>query len=154
MLPIVKTLSVLRCKSEDAIIPCHDLVVLLYETMHAAKGIGLAAIQIGVPENVFVMNSNGVLPRSFINPKVLEAKDPKPMSEGCLSFPGQNVIAMRYTEVTVTTQSLDLTKTLTYKLKDLEAQIFQHEFFHLKGLTMFDDCDILDFVESKGGSNE
>ena len=66
----------------------------MLETMYAANGIGLAAIQIGVPQRIIVMDLNKdpekKEPRYFVNP-IIKNKDPKkaPYEEGCLSVPNQ-----------------------------------------------------------------
>ena len=62
----------------------------MLETMYAAPGIGLAAIQIGVPKQVIVMDLAGPdeekQPRYFVNPQILDASDDtQPYEEGCLS---------------------------------------------------------------------
>ena len=64
----------------------------MLETMYAAPGIGLAAIQIGVPLRVIVMDLAGEgeepAPRYFVNPEILDpAEETTPYEEGCLSVP-------------------------------------------------------------------
>ncbi len=64
----------------------------MLETMYAAPGIGLAAIQVGVPLRVIVMDlardDEDKQPRYFVNPEILETSDElKPYEEGCLSVP-------------------------------------------------------------------
>ncbi|MDX2237588.1 MAG: peptide deformylase, partial [Hyphomonadaceae bacterium] len=64
----------------------------MLETMYAAPGIGLAAIQIGVPLRVIVMDLAGKdeppQPRYFVNPEILDpTPETKPYEEGCLSVP-------------------------------------------------------------------
>ncbi|MEL7128905.1 MAG: peptide deformylase [Pseudomonadota bacterium] len=63
----------------------------MLETMYAAPGIGLAAIQIGVPLRIIVMDlqeNETPNPRYFVNPEILETvEDLKPYEEGCLSVP-------------------------------------------------------------------
>src|ERR1700753_3715611 len=64
----------------------------MLETMYAAPGIGLAAIQIGVPKRVIVMDiarqDEPKAPRFFVNPEILGAsEDTAPYEEGCLSVP-------------------------------------------------------------------
>src|ERR1700722_8998270 len=65
----------------------------MLETMYAAPGIGLAAIQVGVPKRVLVMDLSRDeaprAPRYFVNPEILWAsEDTLPYEEGCLSVPG------------------------------------------------------------------
>ena len=64
----------------------------MLETMYDAPGIGLAAVQIGVPVNVIVMDlakeGEDKQPRYFVNPEILEdVEETKPYQEGCLSVP-------------------------------------------------------------------
>ena len=64
----------------------------MLETMYDAPGIGLAAIQVGVPKRVIVMDlardDEEPQPRYFVNPEILESsEDTKPYEEGCLSVP-------------------------------------------------------------------
>src|SRR5271170_4358254 len=64
----------------------------MWETMVASKGMGLAANQIGLPFNIFIMNtSTGRV--DFINPKIVaKSQVPANMKEGCLSSPGEFLI--------------------------------------------------------------
>src|ERR1700754_3503572 len=64
----------------------------MLETMYAAPGIGLAAIQVGVPKQVIVMDlankDEPPAPRYFVNPEILwSSEDTAPYEEGCLSIP-------------------------------------------------------------------
>src|SRR6201997_5062748 len=68
------------------------LVEDMFETMYAAPGIGLAAIQVGVPKRVVTMDlakkEGEKEPRVFINPEIVWASDePSIYEEGCLSIP-------------------------------------------------------------------
>src|SRR6266480_689309 len=68
------------------------LVSNMFETMYAAPGVGLAAVQVGVPKRLFVMDcSGGKDPDQrvvMINPDVLHVEGEQNGEEGCLSFPG------------------------------------------------------------------
>src|ERR1044072_4145151 len=68
------------------------LVSKMFETMYAAPGVGLAAVQVGVPQRLFVMDcSAGKDPSQrvvMINPEVLAQEGKQDGDEGCLSFPG------------------------------------------------------------------
>ncbi|HBH88820.1 MAG TPA: peptide deformylase, partial [Hyphomonadaceae bacterium] len=64
----------------------------MLETMYAAPGIGLAAVQIGVPKRIIVMDLGGPndekQPKYFVNPEIVETiEDTQPYEEGCLSVP-------------------------------------------------------------------
>src|ERR1043166_4814949 len=68
------------------------LVNDMFETMYSAPGVGLAAVQVGVPQRLFVMDcSGGKDPDQrivMINPEVLNVEGNQNGEEGCLSFPG------------------------------------------------------------------
>ncbi len=68
------------------------LVNGMFETMYAAPGVGLAAVQVGVPKRLFVMDCSGGKDPSqrvvMINPEVLRVEGKQTGDEGCLSFPG------------------------------------------------------------------
>src|SRR4051812_24959236 len=68
------------------------LVKDMFETMYAAPGVGLAAVQVGVPQRLFVMDcSAGKDPSQrvvMINPQVIAQEGKQDGDEGCLSFPG------------------------------------------------------------------
>ena len=71
-----------------------ELIDDMLETMYAAPGIGLAAIQVGVPKRVIVMDvskkEGEKLPMHFVNPEIIsKSKNNSIYEEGCLSLPGQ-----------------------------------------------------------------
>ena len=109
----------------------------LYAFMKKNGGIGLAANQVGLRDSVFVMEVNGVR-RNVFNPSILIKNEEQEMgTEGCLSFPDEQVDVERFKEINV--QYLDengneVSETLT----GLESRCFQHEYDHLSGVTMHD----------------
>ena len=114
----------------------------MLETMYAAPGIGLAAIQVGVPKRVIVMDiSRGDEPKNpmyFINPEISEkSKNDSIYEEGCLSVPGQFAEINRPNSCFV--------KFLDYygqpkeiKATGLLATCIQHEVDHLEGILFID----------------
>jgi peptide deformylase len=111
------------------------LVADMYETMYAKGGIGLAAIQVGVPARLFVadVSGRGREPQCFINPTITEFIDePQLVDEGCLSLPGVRERALRHLEVIVTYRDLTMVQR-NAQLYGLEAQVAQHEIDHLDG---------------------
>jgi len=114
----------------------------MLETMYAAPGIGLAAVQIGVPLRVIVMDlsreGEPKAPRYFVNPEILEAdSETQPYEEGCLSVPDYFDEVERPKRVKL--------RYLNYRGEQVEewaegiyAVCIQHEMDHLEG-TLFID---------------
>ena len=105
----------------------------MIDLMHKYKGIGLAANQVGVDAQIFVMGEKD--PMTVINPIVTEVNTEKvEMEEGCLSFPGLYFKVKRPSVVSV--QYLDIEqKECIIKLEGLHARVFLHEYDHLQGIT-------------------
>lgn len=104
------------------------------ETMYAAPGIGLAATQVNVHKQVFVVDiseeRNSL--QVFINPEIIASEGKAEHEEGCLSVPGIYENVTRAERVTV--KALDIEgKPFTLKAEGLLAICIQHEIDHLKG---------------------
>lgn len=114
----------------------------MLETMYDAPGIGLAAIQIGVPLRVIVMDlareGEEPQPRYFVNPEILETvEETKPYEEGCLSVPEIFDEVERPARCRI--RYLDYNGNLVDEwAEDLYAVCIQHEMDHLEG-TLFID---------------
>lgn len=114
----------------------------MLETMYDAPGIGLAAIQIGVPLNVIVMDlaRDGEKPqvKYFVNPEILEdVEDTNLYEEGCLSVPDVFDTVERPERVKLT--YLDYNgESVTEWAEGLYATCIQHEMDHLKGVVFID----------------
>ncbi|MEO1040162.1 MAG: peptide deformylase [Pseudomonadota bacterium] len=112
----------------------------MVETMYAADGIGLAAIQIGVARRVIVMDlSEGRdSPRHFVNPIITPlTEDLKPYQEGCLSVPDVYDDVERPTRVKV--EYLDYDGEPREEIaEDMFAVCIQHEMDHLEGVVFID----------------
>jgi len=114
----------------------------MLETMYDAPGIGLAAIQVGVPLNIIVMDlakkDEDPAPQYFINPEILETvKEVKPYEEGCLSVPDVFEEVDRCERVKI--RYLDYHgKEVVEWAEDLYAVCIQHEMDHLKGILFID----------------
>ena len=114
----------------------------MLETMYLAPGIGLAAIQVGVPKRVIVLDiarkDEPKNPMYFINPEIItKSKDSLAYEEGCLSVPGQ------FAEITRSSNCY--IKYLDYygqpqelKAEGLIATCIQHEIDHLEGILFID----------------
>lgn len=114
----------------------------MLETMYDAPGIGLAAVQVGVPINVIVMDlardGEAPQPQYFVNPEILEdVEDVQPYDEGCLSVPDVFDTVERAERVKIT--YLDYNgKRVTEWTEGLYAVCIQHEMDHLKGIVFID----------------
>lgn len=122
------------------------LVDDMFETMYAAPGIGLAAIQVGVPKRLLVMDlqepgEDGEAvpnPRIFVNPEILDPSEEHSIySEGCLSVPDQYAEIERPAKVRARWQDLD-GKVHEEAMDDLMATCLQHEMDHLEGILFID----------------
>lgn len=119
------------------------LIPDMFETMYASNGVGLAAIQVGVPLRIFVMDAyrlpDGSSKHVFVNPRLELFGDPVEVEEGCLSLPGVVERAMRHRELIIRAHDLkEPVEEHAWQLDDLEAQIAQHEVDHLDGKLFVD----------------
>jgi len=118
------------------------LVADLFETMYDAPGIGLAAIQVGIPRRVVTMDlskkEEAQEPRVFINPEILWRSDEKAKyEEGCLSIPEFYEEVERPVQVRV--KYLDLEgREQELAASGLLATCLQHEIDHLNGVLFID----------------
>lgn len=111
----------------------------MLETMYAAPGIGLAAIQVNVLERVVVMDlsESKQAPYIFINPEIIEADGHEVMEEGCLSVPGVYEKVERAERIKV--RALDQNgKRFELEAEGLFAVCIQHEIDHLDGKVFVD----------------
>lgn len=117
------------------------LVEDMFETMYDAKGVGLAAPQVGVSKRLFVMdvpdeegNSNKL---ALINPEIVTVEGEQVGEEGCLSFPGLYQVIKREMRVIARAQNLKGEK-VEYDLTDLSARCVLHETDHCDGIVFLD----------------
>ena len=114
----------------------------MLDTMYTAKGIGLAAIQIGVPKRIIVMNiskeKNKKNPMYFVNPIIIKKNDEKvTYEEGCLSVPNQFAEIDRPSKCEV--EYFDYNGNKQHlKAEGLLATCIQHEMDHLEGILFID----------------
>ena len=114
----------------------------MLDTMYAAPGIGLAAIQIGVPKRIIVMDigrdENKKEPMFFVNP-IIKSKNKEKVryEEGCLSVPDQFAEIERPSTCEVEYLDYDGKKQLL-KADGLLATCIQHEIDHLEGILFID----------------
>ncbi|MGR9273047.1 peptide deformylase [Rhizobium leguminosarum] len=114
----------------------------MLETMYDAPGIGLAAIQIGVPRRMLVIDisreGEEKQPQVFINPEIVKSSDERSVyEEGCLSIPDYYAEVERPAVVSV--KYLDLNgKEQIVEADGLLATCLQHEIDHLNGVLFID----------------
>ena len=114
----------------------------MFDSMYEAKGIGLAAIQVGVPRRVIVMDlaqkEQEKAPQVFINPKIVWASDELSVAEeGCLSVP--DVWDDIERPARVRAEHLDREgRLVTLEAEGLLATCLQHEMDHLEGVLFLD----------------
>ena len=123
------------------------LVADMFETMYEAPGIGLAAVQVGVPKRVLVIDLQDPVeedgppvkdPRVFVNPKLLEESDTLvPYKEGCLSIPDQYADVLRPDRVRARWQDVE-GAFHEGEIDGLLAVCLQHEIDHLNGVLFID----------------
>ncbi len=119
----------------------------MFETMYAAKGVGLAAPQVGVSRRLFVTDhaqreGNGHSDRRvFINPRIENASGEETYEEGCLSFPGIYAKVTRHNRFDLVFQDLigfEQRLTLDVAAGDFLGVVAQHELDHLDGKVFVD----------------
>jgi peptide deformylase len=123
------------------------LVADMLETMYDAPGIGLAAVQVGVPIRLLVIDLQEPEeeggepvrdPRVFINPEILWHSDTEvPYTEGCLSVPEQYAEVMRPDKIRARWQD-EKGKAYEEEIDGLLAVCLQHEMDHLNGVLFID----------------
>jgi len=116
-----------------------DLAKRMFELMRLAKGVGLAAPQVGLNVRLFIVNHTGKPEddRVYVNPLLSDADGEEIGQEGCLSIPTINIDVpraktVRMTAVDLTGKPIELTET------GYVARIFQHELDHLNGILLTD----------------
>lgn len=132
----------LRNKAEPVAIideTVKQLVRDMLETMYAAPGIGLAAIQVNVPKRVIVVDVSEERnePVCLINPEIQERRGTVETEEGCLSVPGIYESVRRSEWIKISAQSLS-GAAITLETEGLLAVCIQHEMDHLEGKLFVD----------------
>lgn len=117
------------------------LVSNMIDTLKKAQGLGLAAVQIGELDRVFIVDVSHLDPAKsltvFINPEILETSGESEYEEGCLSIPGIYQKVLRPEKVRVRATALDGTK-FELEADGILARAIQHEYDHLEGKLFID----------------
>ena len=116
-----------------------DLIERMFELMIPARGVGLAAPQVGITVRLFIASPTMQNDdrHVYVNPRIISADGWQNGEEGCLSFPGISCKIKRRAEVTI--EALDLDGNVFQEtVTELPARIFQHEIDHLDGRLLVD----------------
>ena len=115
------------------------LAARMLELMREAKGVGLAAPQVGENIRLFVMNPTGEPggDRVYVNPVLTVAEGEEESEEGCLSLPGIHVKIVRSKQVTMQAQDLD-GRPIEEVATGFIPRVWQHETDHLNGTMLTD----------------
>lgn len=144
----------------DADYPKLDtLIENMFDTMYGARGIGLAAPQIGLPIRLFIVDASpfeddeelseeeqefvSTFKKVFINARILEEEgDEWAFNEGCLSIPEINEDVFRKPKVTIEYYDENF-KKYTDTFEGIVARIIQHEYDHIEGILFTDKLSVL-----------
>ena len=134
----------LRSKSNEVKFPLDDrtqrLIPWMKKAMYQHHGIGLAAVQVGYLQRIFIMDCTRAreTPQVFINPVIVKnSEETLTDFEGCLSTPGKRGEVKRYLRITLKYQDKE-GEEHTKTFYNLEARCIQHEMDHLDGKLCID----------------
>lgn len=124
----------------------HETVADMFETMYAAKGVGLAAPQIGLAQQISVIDvslgENQADRIVIINPEITFREGKQTGEEGCLSIPGFREPVSRANKVTVKAKN-ESGECIELSGEELLARAFQHEIDHLNGILFINHLSAL-----------
>lgn len=116
-----------------------ELIDQMFKLMREAKGVGLAAPQVGKNVRLFVMNPTGEAgdDRVYVNPALTEAEGSEEAEEGCLSLPDIHVKVIRSKTIKMQAQDVE-GNPVEQTANGFIARVWQHEFDHLNGILITD----------------
>jgi len=134
--------KILRKKAEPVLKVDDGVRVLacdMIETMHSAKGVGLAASQVGISKRIIAIEAleKNKEPLVLVNPKILKKKGHSSFCEGCLSVPDASSDVTRPEWVAVEALNLE-GKLIKIETGGILARVIQHEVDHLDGVLFID----------------
>lgn len=137
--PALRYVSVPVTRVDDAF---RDATRAMFDLMYEAKGIGLAANQVGLPFRFFVLNLTADPQQKdqeqvFINPEIVKKFGSDESEEGCLSFPGLFAKVRRSKKIHVKGYDLE-GRPIELEAENLHARAIQHEADHLRGKLFVD----------------
>ncbi|MGB8002598.1 MAG: peptide deformylase [Anaerobacillus sp.] len=125
----------------------HRLLDDMFETMYEAEGVGLAAPQIGIDQQIAVVDTREDEAIELINPTVVKTSGREVDLEGCLSFPGLFGEVERPYNVTVKAQNR-FGKEFKLKAEGFFARAIQHEIDHLHGILFTEK--VIRYIDPEG----
>ena len=130
-----------RCKQVTDFSRLSDFIDDMFDTMYEEEGIGLAANQVGVDLNLFIIDishtDDNEYPRIFINGEITSSKGESIFSEGCLSIPEVALEVTRPEVISFKYQDIN-EKWHEEEFDGLLARAIQHEIDHLNGVLIID----------------
>lgn len=112
----------------------------MFETMYAAQGVGLAAVQVGRLRRIVVIDDYQGNKFALVNPEIIEESGCEMGTEGCLSIPGKVGDVERFTNIKVKYQTLQGEEKVL-EAEEFLARIIQHELDHLDGVLYTDRAE-------------
>lgn len=129
-----------------------DLINNMFETMYAAKGVGLAAPQIGLSIRLFIVDGSPFADEDadmidfrkvFINPQIIEQSGHTwSFNEGCLSIPNIREDVSRLSKIRIVYKDYEF-NTVDEVYDGTKARIIQHEYDHIEGLLFTDHLSVI-----------
>ena len=128
------------------------LLQAMLAAMREHKGVGLAAPQVGVNQQIFIADI-GDGPLAFINPKLIKKSGADVIEEGCLSIPGVTVMVRRPERIVV--RYIDENNQPHEKIyEEMMARVIQHEIDHLDGKLIVDYAGIKEKIKLRAQLKE
>src|SRR3989344_5968911 len=122
-----------------------SLLQAMLVAMRESKGVGMAAPQVGINQQIFVADI-GDGPMAFINPKIIKKSGGDVIEEGCLSIPGVTVMVRRPERIVV--RYIDENNEPHEKIYDeMMARVIQHEMDHLNGKLIVDYASLKEKIK-------
>ena len=120
------------------------LIEDMFDTMYEANGVGLAAPQVGILKQIFVVDvgdeEGNPVPYVFINPEIIDREGVQVGFEGCLSVPGKSGKVARAEKVKVKAFDKDMNE-FELEAEGFLARAIQHEYDHLNGVVYVDKVE-------------
>lgn len=113
------------------------IVAVLIQKLYEQKAYGISACQVGIDKSIFVMDVDNKL-KVCINPTIVAAQNEMVLhKEGCLSFPGLELVVKRPASIIARYQDIDGNE-VTEQLENMEARVWLHEYDHTQGICFTD----------------